>query len=82
MLTTTSGKTIRMDADEIRETGRNAKGVRIIDARDGDKVIAVEPVMSEEQEQEIEEAAPSEPVAVPEIEDIGIDDTGGEDGDL
>lgn len=61
MLTSASGKIIRIDTDEIRETGRNAKGVRIMDMRDGDKVVAVEPIMTEEQEQEIEDAAPSEP---------------------
>ncbi|MDO5853099.1 MAG: DNA gyrase subunit A [Thermoplasmata archaeon] len=61
MLTSASGKIIRMDTDEIRETGRNAKGVRIMDMRDGDKVVAVEPVMTEEQEAEIEYEAPAEP---------------------
>ena len=48
MLTSTSGKIIRMDTDEIRETGRNAKGVRIMDLRNGDKISAVEPVMVDE----------------------------------
>ena len=61
MLTSASGKIIRIDTDEIRETGRNAKGVRVMDMRNGDKVVAVEPVMTEEQEEEIEEAAPEEP---------------------
>ena len=58
MLTSASGKIIRIDTDEIRETGRNAKGVRVMDMRNGDKVVAVEPVMTEEQEEEVEEAAP------------------------
>ena len=53
MLTSMSGKIIRIDTDSIRETGRNAKGVRVMDMRNGDKVCAVEPVMSEEQEDEI-----------------------------
>ena len=57
MLTSKAGKIIRMDTDEIRETGRNAKGVRIMDLRDGDKVTAVEPVMSQEQEIEAAEEA-------------------------
>ena len=61
MLTSASGKIIRIDTDEIRETGRNAKGVRVMDMRNGDKVVAVEPVMTEEQEEEIEEAAPEAP---------------------
>ena len=73
MLTSASGKIIRIDTDEIRETGRNAKGVRIMDMRDGDKVVAVEPIMTEEQEQEIEDAAPSEPAPdyVPVSDDSG-----------
>ena len=62
MLTSKSGKIIRMNTDEIRETGRNAKGVRIMDMRDGDKVTAVEPVMSQEQE---EEATGDAPAAAP-----------------
>ncbi|MGN0098989.1 MAG: DNA gyrase C-terminal beta-propeller domain-containing protein, partial [Candidatus Methanomethylophilaceae archaeon] len=57
MLTSKSGKIIRMNTDEIRETGRNAKGVRIMDLRNDDKITAVEPVMSDEQEQEIEDSA-------------------------
>lgn len=74
MLTSASGKIIRIDTDEIRETGRNAKGVRIMDMRDGDKVVAVEPIMTEEQE--IEDAAPSEPAPdyVPVPDDGGDED--------
>ena len=60
MLTSKSGKIIRMDTDEIRETGRNAKGVRIMDLRDGDKVTAVEPIMSQDQEMEAVEEAPEQ----------------------
>ncbi|MBQ8373680.1 MAG: DNA gyrase subunit A, partial [Candidatus Methanomethylophilaceae archaeon] len=57
MLTSRSGKIIRMNTDEIRETGRNAKGVRIMDLRNDDKITAVEPVMTDDQEMEIEDAA-------------------------
>ena len=48
MLQSKSGKIIRMQTDSIRETGRNAKGVRVMDLRDGDTIIAVEPLMSED----------------------------------
>ncbi len=61
MVTSASGKIIRMDTDEIRETGRNAKGVRVMDMRDGDKVVAVEPIMSQEQEDAIESEGSPEP---------------------
>lgn len=80
MLTSASGKIIRIDTDEIRETGRNAKGVRIMDMRDGDKVVAVEPIMTEEQEQEIEYSAPSEPS--PDSEPSQAPDEGRDEGDL
>lgn len=78
MLTSASGKIIRIDTDEIRETGRNAKGVRIMDMRDGDKVVAVEPIMTEAQEQEIEYEAPSEPATFDDVPDPSSDDA--EDG--
>ena len=50
MLQSKSGKIIRMQTDTIRETGRNAKGVRVMDLRDGDTIIAVEPLVSEDAE--------------------------------
>ncbi|MBO4797404.1 MAG: DNA gyrase subunit A, partial [Candidatus Methanomethylophilaceae archaeon] len=52
MLTSRSGKVLRMDTDSIRETGRNAQGVKLMDLRDGDKVVAVQPVMKEPEETE------------------------------
>jgi len=65
MLQSKSGKIIRMQTDSIRETGRNAKGVRVMDMRDGDKIIAVEPVMAEDAEPEDIEA-PAEAAPAPE----------------
>ena len=62
MLTSSSGMIIRIDTDSIRETGRNAKGVRVMNLKDGDKVVAMQPIMTEEQEEEIEESAPEDPV--------------------
>ena len=50
MLTSKSGKIIRMDTDTIRETGRVAKGVKVMDIRNDDRIIAVEPVMVEPEE--------------------------------
>jgi DNA gyrase subunit A len=47
MVTSMQGKIIRMYVNEIRETGRNAKGVKIMDARNDDKVVAVQPVMDD-----------------------------------
>lgn len=45
MLTSILGKIIRLNMNEVRETGRNTKGVRIMDLRNGDKVAAIESVI-------------------------------------
>ncbi len=54
MVTSMHGKMIRMKVDEIRETGRNAKGVRIMDMRNGDKITAVQPILPDDDEEELE----------------------------
>ena len=51
MVTSERGKMIRMNIDEIRETGRNAKGVRIMDMRNGDRITAVQPIIPDEGEE-------------------------------
>jgi DNA gyrase subunit A len=51
MVTSEHGKMIRMNVDEIRETGRNAKGVRIMDMRNSDKIAAVQPIIPDEEEE-------------------------------
>lgn len=45
MVTSKNGKIIRLRVDEIRITGRNAAGVRIMDLRNDDKVTAMEPIV-------------------------------------
>ncbi len=42
MLITDRGQTIRTRVDEIRETGRNAQGVRLMTLGDGERIVAVE----------------------------------------
>ncbi len=54
MLTSMSGKVLRIETDAIRETGRNAQGVKLMDLRDDDKVVAVQPVMSDPADEEVE----------------------------
>jgi len=44
MLVTDRGQTIRTRVAEIRETGRNAQGVRVMDVEDDERVVAIEPV--------------------------------------
>jgi len=42
MLITDRGQTIRTRVDEIRETGRNAQGVKLMTLDDGERIVAVE----------------------------------------
>ncbi|MBR6038284.1 MAG: DNA gyrase subunit A, partial [Candidatus Methanomethylophilaceae archaeon] len=55
MLTSRAGKIIRIDVDAVRETGRAAQGVKLMDLRDDDKVVAVQPVMADPASAEYEE---------------------------
>ncbi len=50
MIITSSGQTIRINADEISVIGRNTKGVRLINLEESEKVVAVAPLMGEDQE--------------------------------
>jgi DNA gyrase subunit A len=42
MLVTDRGKTLRTNVSEIRETGRNAQGVRVMAVEEGERVVAIE----------------------------------------
>lgn len=44
MLMTDRGQTIRTRVEEIRETGRNAQGVRVMNVQEDERVVAMEPV--------------------------------------
>lgn len=55
MLITTKGQMVRTRVREIRETGRNAQGVKLIDLKPGEKLQAIAPVVSREEEAEAEE---------------------------
>lgn len=58
MLLTDGGTLIRTSVDAIRITGRNAQGVRIIETKEGEKVISVTRIVDQEEaEQEVEQAA-------------------------
>jgi DNA gyrase subunit A len=60
MLITTKGQMVRTRVKEIRETGRNAMGVKLMDLRGSEKLQAIAPVVSQESEDEqAESAAPS-----------------------
>ncbi len=58
IVTSEAGKMLRIRVADIRVTGRNAAGVKIMDLRDGDRVTALQPVDSEEVDDVPEEPAP------------------------
>jgi DNA gyrase subunit A len=57
MLITAGGQMVRTFVKDIREAGRNTQGVKLIDLQEGDKLQAIAPVISEQQE----DAAAEEP---------------------
>jgi DNA gyrase subunit A len=52
MLITNKGKMVRTRVAEIREVGRNAQGVKLIDLRDGENLQAIAPVVSDPEDEE------------------------------
>jgi DNA gyrase subunit A len=50
MLITTGGQMVRTFVKDIRETGRNTQGVKLINLHENDKLQAIAPVISEQQE--------------------------------
>ena len=59
MLITTKGKMVRTRVSEIRETGRNAQGVKLIDLKGAEKLQAIAPVVADVEEESVE-PVPSE----------------------
>jgi DNA gyrase subunit A len=56
VMITDRGQTIRTRVDEVRETGRNAQGVRVMNVAEGERVVAIETVS--EREDGLESLAP------------------------
>ena len=52
MLITTKGQMVRTRVKEIRIVGRNTMGVKLMDLRDGEKLQAIAPVVSQAEEEE------------------------------
>jgi len=46
MLLTAKGQSVRTRVSEIRETGRGAKGVRLVNLEEGDKLLAIAKVVA------------------------------------
>ena len=51
MVITAGGQMVRTFVKDIREAGRNTQGVKLIDLAEGDKLQAIAPVISEQQEE-------------------------------
>lgn len=56
MLITISGQMVRAFVRDIREAGRNSMGVKLVDRDPGDRLQAIAPVLSEQQEDAAEDA--------------------------
>ncbi|MEA3188854.1 MAG: gyrase subunit [Chthoniobacter sp.] len=54
MLITNKGQMVRTRVREIRETGRNAQGVKLIDLKGAEKLKGIAPVVSQEEEESAE----------------------------
>jgi len=57
MLITVAGQMVRTRVNDIRETGRNTQGVKLIELGSADKLKALAPVISEEKEDGSESVA-------------------------
>src|SRR6201993_3948532 len=56
MLITTKGQMVRTRVSEIRVVGRNTQGVKLMDLRNGEKLQAIAPVVSQAAEEEAQSA--------------------------
>jgi len=59
MLITNKGQMVRTRVKEIRETGRNTMGVKLMDLRNGEKLQAIAPVVSQVEEAEAQTVEPT-----------------------
>jgi len=60
MLLTAKGQSIRTRVKEIRETGRGAKGVRLVNLEEGDKLLAIARIVETDEEQAANSTPPME----------------------
>ena len=58
MLLTAKGQSVRIRVKEIRETGRGAKGVKLIDLGEGDSLLSIARVVETDEEEDAVDAAP------------------------
>jgi len=68
MLMTSTGQSIRIRVAEIRETGRNAQGVKLLTLKDGEKLQDISKVIADGEDAPAGDAASDEEAAGPEGE--------------
>lgn len=74
LVTSKDGKMIRLRVEDIRVTGRNAMGVKVMDVRNGDKVTALERVMASEDDESVADETPNAADGVPqETKEDGVE---------
>ncbi len=66
VLITSGGMIVRINAGSVRQTGRGAKGVKVIDLVDGDSLVAVARIADEEDAEEANEGQGQTPENDPE----------------
>ncbi|MFA5058455.1 MAG: DNA gyrase C-terminal beta-propeller domain-containing protein, partial [Opitutaceae bacterium] len=64
MLLTAKGQSVRTRVKEIRETGRGAKGVKLVELGEGDKLLSIARVV-ETEEEEVAGSTPPAPASTP-----------------
>jgi DNA gyrase subunit A len=65
MLLTAKGQSVRTRVNEIRETGRGAKGVKLVDLDEGDKLLSIARVVEIAEDGGEEEGAAAPPTTAP-----------------
>jgi DNA gyrase subunit A len=84
VLITDKGQTIRTRVGEIRETGRNAQGVRVMNVSEDERVVAIETVAEREEDEDVEGVEGAEGEGTEGEDDTsvdGSDDAGDESSD-
>jgi DNA gyrase subunit A len=81
MLMTSSGQSIRIRAAEVRETGRNAQGVKLLTLREGEKLQDISIVIPDGEDAEGTQAVAGDELAEDSADDDAGEDDGGSIGD-
>ena len=62
MLLTAKGQSVRCPVNTIRETGRGAKGVRLVTLEAGDKLLSIARIVETDEEISAAATPPADPV--------------------